>query len=72
MVLMRHQALQTFQADYKFCGTTEQVRKQIGMAVPPEGARQIFTAILKTFAKVPYEIETEADALRVYPAKSSR
>lgn len=65
-------ALQTFPADYDFRGTSEQVRRQIGMAVPTEGARQIFTAILKTFAKVSYEIDTEAEALRVYPASSSR
>ena len=65
-------ALQTFPADYDFRGTSEQVRRQIGMAVPTEGARQIFTAILKTFAKVPYDVDAEAEALRVYPASSSR
>ena len=31
------------------------IRKQIGMAVPPEGARIIFEAILKTFAGIDYE-----------------
>ena len=65
-------ALQTFPAGYDFRGTSEQVRRQIGMAVPTEGARQIFAAILKTFAKVPYGIDAEAEALRVYPASSSR
>lgn len=64
-------ALQTFPADYKFCGTTEQVRKQIGMAVPTEGARQIFTAILKTFAKVPYEVDEEMLPIRMLPAEFS-
>lgn len=47
--------LQTFRDDYYFCGSKESVRKQIGMAVPCEGARIIFEAILKTFAGIPYE-----------------
>lgn len=48
-------ALQTFPKDFEFVGTPEQVRKQIGMAVPTFGARQIFMAILKTFAKIDYD-----------------
>lgn len=47
--------LQTFPDDYNFFGNRGSVRKQIGMAVPPEGAQVIFEAILKTFAGVPYE-----------------
>ena len=47
--------LQTFRDNYYFCGSKESVRKQIGMAVPCEGARIIFEAILKTFAGIPYE-----------------
>lgn len=47
--------LQTFPDDYVFEGSKESVRKQIGMAVPPEGARVIFEAILKTFACEEYE-----------------
>lgn len=47
--------LQTFKDDYVFVGSKESVRKQIGMAVPCEGAKIIFEAILKTFAGVPYE-----------------
>lgn len=47
--------LQTFPDDFVFFGSKEQVRKQIGMAVPPEGAKIIFEAILKTFAGIPYE-----------------
>ena len=47
--------LQTFPDDYFFAGSKESVRKQIGMAVPVEGARIIFEAILKTFAEIPYE-----------------
>ncbi|HEY3287265.1 MAG TPA: DNA cytosine methyltransferase [Gemmatimonadaceae bacterium] len=46
--------LQSFPDDYVFVGSKEQVRKQIGMAVPPLGARHILTAILKTFAGIPY------------------
>ena len=47
--------LQTFPDDYYFCGSKESVRRQIGMAVPPAGAKIIFEAILKTFASIPYE-----------------
>lgn len=47
--------LQTFRDNYYFCGSKESVRKQIGMAVPCEGAQIIFEAILKTFAGIPYE-----------------
>lgn len=46
--------LQTFPDDYVFEGSKEQVRKQIGMAVPCEGAKLIFEAILKTFAGAEY------------------
>lgn len=47
--------LQTFPDTFIFNGSKEQVRKQIGMAVPCAGAKIIFEAILKTFAHVPYE-----------------
>lgn len=46
--------LQTFPDTYEFKGTKESVRRQIGMAVPCEGARVIFEAILKTFAGIDY------------------
>ena len=46
--------LQTFPNDYLFVGTKEEVRRQIGMAVPVEGAKVIFEAVLKTFAGVEY------------------
>lgn len=46
--------LQTFPDTFVFEGSTESVRKQIGMAVPPRGAEIIFEAILKTFAGIPY------------------
>jgi len=42
--------LQSFPDDFVFYGSKEQVRKQIGMAVPPQGAKIIFKAILDTFA----------------------
>lgn len=47
--------LQTFPDNYVFEGNKESVRKQIGMAVPAQGARIIFEAILKTFAGIDYE-----------------
>lgn len=47
--------LQTFPDSYVFEGSKESVRKQIGMAVPPRGAKVIFEAILKTFAGIPYD-----------------
>lgn len=47
--------LQTFPDSYKFQGTKESVRKQIGMAVPCKGAQIIFEAILNCFAGIPYE-----------------
>ena len=47
--------LQTFPDAYYFQGSKESVRKQIGMAVPCQGAKIIFEAILKTFAGIPYE-----------------
>ena len=47
--------LQTFPDDFVFCGSKESVRKQIGMAVPCDGAKAILEALLKTFAGIPYE-----------------
>ena len=46
--------IQTFPDDFEFIGNYSSVRKQIGMAVPPEGVRIIFNAILDTFAGVEY------------------
>ncbi len=46
--------LQTFPDNHTFYGSKESVRKQIGMAVPVEGARAIVEAVLKTFADVDY------------------
>ncbi len=47
--------LQTFPDDYVFEGSKESVRKQIGMAVPAQGAKIIFEAVLKTFAGIEYD-----------------
>ncbi|NJC88150.1 MAG: DNA cytosine methyltransferase [Desulfuromonas sp.] len=46
--------LQTFPDDFVFSGKKESVRKQIGMAVPPQLAKVIFEAILKTLANQTY------------------
>ncbi|MFA6172811.1 MAG: DNA cytosine methyltransferase [Kiritimatiellales bacterium] len=46
--------LQTFPDHFKFLGSKESVRKQIGMAVPPKGVAVIFEAILKSFAGIDY------------------
>lgn len=49
--------LQSFPDNFVFKGPKEQVRKQIGMAVPPKGAKIIFEAILKSFAGIDYKSE---------------
>ena len=55
-------ALQTFPSDFVFWGSKEEIRKQIGMAVPTKGAKAIFEALLKSFAHVPYPfIDTSPD-----------
>ena len=46
--------IQTFPDDFVFEGSKESVRKQIGMAVPAQGAKIIFEAVLKTFAGIEY------------------
>jgi DNA (cytosine-5)-methyltransferase 1 len=47
--------LQTFPDEFVFLGTKEKVRQQVGMAVPPKGAKMILEAILKTFAGIEYK-----------------
>lgn len=47
--------LQTFPDSYVFQGSKESVRKQIGMAVPCQGAKIIFEAILRSFAGIEYD-----------------
>lgn len=46
--------LQTFPDTYRFDGSKESVRRQIGMAVPPIAARHVLVAIMKTFARAKY------------------
>ena len=47
--------LQTFPDNFRFVGSKESVRKQIGMAVPPAGAKIILEAVLKTLLGVKYK-----------------
>ena len=57
-------ALQTFPDDFIFHGSKEEIRKQIGMAVPTTGAKIIFSALLKSFAHMQYEsIDSTSDEL---------
>lgn len=60
--------LQTFPDDFVFSGSKESVRKQIGMAVPCDGAQVILEALLKTLEGADYA-SVEASA-GVYPANS--
>lgn len=47
--------IQTFPDDYEFIGKYSSVRKQIGMAVPCRLSQIIVTAVLNSFAKIPYK-----------------
>lgn len=47
--------LQTFPDEFEFVGGKESIRKQIGMAIPPEGAKVLLEAILKTLAGIEYD-----------------
>ena len=53
--------LQTFPDDFVFSGSKESVRKQIGMAVPAEGAKIIFESVLNTFAGISYDFVEASD-----------
>lgn len=62
--------LQTFPDSHNFYGLRDSVRKQIGMAVPVDGAKAIFTALMKTMLRIEYRsvpanlldfLHTEAD-----------
>jgi DNA (cytosine-5)-methyltransferase 1 len=46
--------LQTFPDSFVFEGNKEAIRRQIGMAVPPMGAKILFEAIVKTLEGIPY------------------
>ncbi len=55
--------LQTFPDSFIFEGPKENVRMQIGMAVPPRASHVIMEAILKTFAGIRYRcIDSNLDA----------
>ena len=60
--------IQTFPDTFEFKGGKESVRKQIGMAVPAEGARVVFEAVLKTFAGIEYE-GVEPNLQHLVPAR---
>lgn len=47
--------LQTFPDHYEFCGNKEDVRRQIGMAVPPEAAKILFKAIVNSMDGIKYD-----------------
>jgi len=58
--------IQTFPDNFVFEGSHADVRRQIGMSVPPEMSEIIFISILKTFARIKYpsifsNIKFEAD-----------
>lgn len=54
--------LQTFPDNFEFVGSKESVRRQIGMAVPVDGAKIILESILKCFAGQDYDfIEPNVD-----------
>lgn len=42
--------LQSFPDWFEFHGSSEEIRRQVGMAVPPEGAARIFEALLRRIA----------------------
>jgi len=47
--------LQTFPDWFNFCGSKEKVRKQIGMAIPPDGMKIICDALLSTLEGCSYD-----------------
>lgn len=62
--------LQTFPDNFEFIGSKENVRKQIGMAVPVEGAKVVFDALFKSFAGVEYQ--TTESNMNVYLSSALR
>ena len=69
--------LQTFPDDFIFCGSKESVRKQIGMAVPVDGVKIIFEALLNCFADIEYKSDEynltpliHEDQIEIYNAKT--
>ncbi|AND40649.1 DNA cytosine methyltransferase [Cytobacillus oceanisediminis] len=64
--------LQTFPDDFIFCGSKEKVRKQIGMAVPPQGAQIVFEAILMSFAGMSYKAVRPTPKLQLENLKGKK
>jgi DNA-methyltransferase (dcm) len=69
--------LQTFPDDFVFEGSMTAVRKQIGMAVPPEGAKIIINAVLNTLDGIEYEytepnLTKELDPVHVEKKRAAR
>ncbi|EWS82321.1 cytosine methyltransferase [Brachybacterium phenoliresistens] len=68
--------LQTFPDSFRFYGSQPSVRRQVGMAVPPEGAQVVIDAILKTMDGETYEAETRPSIdvgrlIRAYEAEEA-
>ena len=63
--------IQTFPDDFEFRGGKESVRKQIGMAVPVEGAAVVFGALFRSLAGIDYP-SIEPNLLRLVPERSVR
>lgn len=56
--------LQTFADSFEFVGTKEDVRKQIGMAIPPLGVKIIIESIFKTLEGIDYNtIDSDWEAI---------
>lgn len=49
--------LQTFPDRFEFIGGRPSVRRQVGMAVPPDGAQAVVEAMLKTLDGVGYAVD---------------
>ncbi|WP_166997314.1 DNA cytosine methyltransferase [Paramicrobacterium fandaimingii] len=47
--------IQTFPDEFRFVGRKESVRRQVGMAVPPEGAFHIFRALFRSILGTEYD-----------------
>ena len=57
--------LQTFPDEFEFVGGLTSVRKQIGMAVPPQGAKIIFKALLQSLSqtKIKSKLNTKNESI---------
>ena len=65
--------LQTFPDTFVFQGSKESVRRQIGMAVPPEGVQHVFEAVLKSFAGIQYaSVQPTFEVLKAHPGYAAQ